>query len=130
MNEITNKHLFVTMIIIGVITIGLLLGQRYGGAMASYSFNNPLSATAFQDNQYYYPNTYYPSYNTTSTTYRTVPAPTTLGRSYTTTQYYTTYGDIGTDGAYDDNSSIIQGYVPAGCEGGTDYSTITNEPCG
>lgn len=149
MKEITNKHLFVTMIIIGVITIGLLI-PRYGSRATPYSYSygntfnpNTLSATAYNAdysgaqtnsflnfgsrqpyqpviNRNYYPDSYYPT-----TTYT---QPSTKSYYY----YYSTPGTSTTTTSYTDGYYYggVQGYVPPGCEGGTDYSTTTNEPCG
>lgn len=133
--EITNKHLFITTIIIGLVTIGLLLsgypvgGYSYnygttvnGGSLAASAYNvdysgSPRTTLLGVRNNYpyvpvitksYYPNTSY----TTPSSYNYYYS-TTGGQSYTSSSY-DTYG----------------GYVPVGCEGGTDYSTVTNEPCG
>ena len=130
------------MIIIGVITIALIASGYRTTAPYSYSYNNgaQLQASAYSDTPYYY-QTNTPriiTLGTRSQAYvpvitRTYTTPTTV---YTTpsqsTQYtYTTSSYLPDEtgyngGYYYDN----QGYVPPGCEGGTDYSTTTFEPCG
>jgi hypothetical protein len=146
MKEVTNKQLFITMIIIGVITVGLLLPLYRGSVVPRYSYyNNNLSSGLLQANSYsaysgdivpnikssgvYIPviNTNYPvsafRTSSTNTSYTTVyPSSTPTTKTY---YYYST----NTNSQNYDTSSD-QGYVPAGCEGGTDYSTTTNEPCG
>lgn len=131
MNEITNKHLFLTMIIIGVITIGLLLSQYRGAPYGvsssydSYTLRNSLGASAYRvyddsGNYEWYPN------NTTAVS--VTPITQTPSYSYKTYYYYS-YPQEET--YYDYYNGGSQGYVPAGCESGTtDYSTTTGEACG
>jgi hypothetical protein len=136
------------MIIIGIITIGLII-SRYPTSTGRYTYtygNNvngsTLGATAYNAdysgaptnsflnfgsrqpyqavvNRSYYPDYYYPTTYTQPSTKSYYYYYSNPGTSTTTTSY--------TDGYY---YGDVQGYVPPGCEGGTDYSTITNEPCG
>ncbi len=147
MNEITNKHILVTMIIIGVITIGLLLSQRQ--VVSSYSYGNNFGASAYDAGSYgttnnldlsisrpgvyvpylrtnYTVSPYRTSNTRTTTTSYTVPSNNSY--SYYSTSSYQLPDESGYNGSY--YGSGDQGYVPPGCESGTDYSTTTNEPCG
>jgi hypothetical protein len=150
MKEVTNKQLFITMIIIGVVTIGLLL-PLYRSSVYRYSYvnnnNSSFPTNLLQANSYssysgdiapsinssgvYIPtiNTNYPvsAFRTSAT--RSVYTETPLTpRTTTRTYYYTSNTNSQNNGtSYYNNDG---GYVPAGCEGGTDYSTTTNEPCG
>jgi hypothetical protein len=145
MKEVTNKQLFVTMIIIGVVTIGLLL-PLYRGSISRYSYyNNNLSSDLLQANSYSaysgdvvpninYSDVYIPVINTnypvsafrtsaTRSVYNAI-APKTTTKTY----YYTSNTNSQNyDTSYYNGD---QGYVPAGCESGTDYSLATGEPCG
>jgi hypothetical protein len=133
------------MIIIGVITIALLIPLQ--SAPSSYSGNsrannNSLGANAYNadysgsDNNSIFGtqnNSRYPyqpviirSYPTSNTTYSGTG-------SYTTTTTTTMSGQNTDDNYYYYNNndySNYQGYVPAGCESGADYSFTTGEPCG
>lgn len=123
------------MIVIGLITVALILGL-YGNN--SFKANN-LGASAFLGIEDTNLNTsssgiYTPVLNTNYTvsafrTSNTRSITTTSSGPATTTEtyYYTT-----TEPSLPDESGYypIQGYVPVGCENGTDYSTVTNEPCG
>lgn len=148
MNEITNKHLFITMIVIGFITILVILSQNKSLPLntTGYNLRNSLGASvypAYDYSNYDYTNTgnytkrsdywYRSNSNTTSTT-STYSIPSTPTTSTTTTYYYeyptttaSTYYDQYNNNGY---SYQPQGYVPVGCENGTDYSTVTNQPCG
>lgn len=142
MNEITNKHLLTTMIIIGVITIALIVSGYRTTAPYPYSYSNsaPLQASVYSDSDYYYqansPRVY--TLGTRSQVYvpvitRTYTTPTTVYSTpaqsthytYTTSSYLP--DETGYNGGYYYGD---QGYTPPGCEGGTDYSTTTFEPCG
>ncbi len=121
------------MIIIGLITVALIIPLYGNGSLRTSN----LGATAYLGTDIVNTNlsfpgnsgTYIPNLNTnyqvsafrtsnTQTITTTSSVPTT-----TQTYYYTTYDNQTT-------TSGDQGYVPPGCEGGTDYSTTTNEPCG
>ncbi len=135
MNEITNKTLFKTMIIIGVI-IALMIIPLYGSrnlfrinslgatAYTNYSDNNSIiplrkrSGTYIPNLDTNYSVAPYKYSNTQTTTSYTTP-------STTNSYYYTSYEED-TSYQYTDN----YGYTPAGCESGTDYSLTTGEPCG
>ncbi len=127
------------MIIIGVITIAVIVTGRNGGLSYSAFTGQTLQANSYiqtttpalvTGTQYssgvYIPNlqTNYPvsafrtSNTSTITTTSTTPS--------TNTYYYTTTS-TGQDYT---NYNNAQGYVPAGCESGTDYSLTTGEPCG
>ncbi len=139
MGEITNRTLFITMIIIAIITILVILTRASGGY---YSYST-LPGSVYQANVYdglnnqklvvrnsgvYVPSLY--------TNYQVTPFRTSTTRSIRTTTlepsntyYYTTYQS---SPSLPDESGYYgaDGYVPAGCEGGTDYSVTTGEPCG
>lgn len=57
------------------------------------------------------------------TIYKTYAPQDTTNQTGSVYYYYTTE-------SADTYNDTVEGYVPAGCEGGTDYSTITGEPCG
>ena len=129
MNEITNKTLLTTMVIIGII-IALMIIPLYP---KNYISTSNLGATAFIDNNGstsnnanlgIYMNTSYPV-----SAFRTSNTRTITETTPTNTYYYTTYqntsslpNELGYYGT--------EGYVPPGCESGTDYSLTTGEPCG
>lgn len=116
-----------TIIVIGLITVALILGL-YGNRSFKTS---DLGASAFLGIEDTNLNTgssgvYTPVLNTNYTvsafrTSNTRSITTTSSEPTTTRTYY--YTDYQTNGD-------VQGYVPVGCENGTDYSTVTNEPCG
>ncbi len=140
------------MLVIGIITIGLIISRYPAATTAGYTYsygNNinggTLGATAYNadysgaptssflnlgSRQPYQPvinRSYYPEYyyGTSATTYT---QPSTKSYYY---YYYNTPGTTTTTTSYNDGYyGTDQGYVPAGCENGTDYSTTTNEPCG
>lgn len=134
------------MIIIGVITIGLLLSQRQ--TVSSYSYGNNFGASAYDSGSYgttnnldlsigrsgvyvpylrtnYTVSPYRTSNTRTTTTSYTVPS----NNSYSYTTSYQVPDETGYNGSYYGNTNY-QGYVPPGCESGTDYSLTTGEPCG
>ncbi len=119
------------MIIIGVITIVTILSQRavsYPNT-AALDIRSSLGASVYpvyDDNNSYelYPN--YPS----SVSLTPIGASSTP-RTTTTKYYYYSYPQQ--DSYYDDTyygDTADQGYVPSGCESGTDYSLTTGEACG
>lgn len=135
MNEITNKQLFITMILIGVITIFVILSQNKNISFTTrgYNFGNSLGATAYplydgnNDDTYWYRTDIDTRTTYTDEVYRT-PSTTTTTYYYeyptsVPATYYNPYSNTGYQ--YQD-----QGYVPRGCESGTDYSTVDGQPCG
>ena len=128
----------------GAITIALLIPRYTGRTLSSnYSYDNGsrinvsnLGATAYnadysgaQTNSFLnfgsrqpYQAVITKSYNPSSYS----GSPSTYGSSSDSDYYYTTETPSYTTTNYND----VQGYVPPGCENGTDYSTTTNEPCG
>lgn len=146
MENITNRTILTTMIIIGVV-IALMIVPLYNNRAisgVSYTYDNSyasnLGATAYNANYSGTPTNslitlgrrypYVPVIQTSYPTgyqyqYQAVPVTPT----YKTYTYYTTTTTPSTT-SYDSSYNTYGGYVPAGCEGGTDYSTTTNEPCG
>lgn len=126
MENVTNKTLLTTMIIVGVVIV-LMIIPLYP---KSYISTRNLGATAFINNEEAIfennavginLNTNYPvsAFRTSNT--RTITSTTEVPTTTTETYYYTTY---------ESNDLDYQGYVPSGCESGTDYSLTTGEPCG
>ena len=123
------------MIIIGVVIAALII-PLYGnralrtnnlGASAYLGFEDTnLNFTGSSDLYIPVMNTNYPvsAFRTSNT--RTITTTSDVP-STTQTYYYTT-----DQPSLPDESGYygVQGYTPPGCENGTDYSTITNEPCG
>jgi hypothetical protein len=142
MNEITHKHLFITMIIIGVITIGLLI-PRYGTRATPYSYSygntfnpNTLSATAYNvdysgapTNSFLNLGSRQPYQAVINKSYYPISGSTTTYTSPSSSYYYTTTESTSYDQSYYYDNSY-QGYLPPGCNGGNDYSLTTGEPCG
>ena len=136
MTEITNKHLFVTMIIIGVITIGLIAGQygMLGSTNRPYYYNNGLGASVYDssysssgsslnlNNRYSYvpdiTRDYY-AYDTTSS--YSVPQTTTTTYTYSYPSETTS-----TQTSYYNNNSNLDAY---GCAPGANYSVTTGQSC-
>lgn len=137
MKTITNRHLFITMVIIGIITVALIIPLYNNRVTSGVSYDSSYSANDLGADVYnatysgsptnsilninrrypYIPviQTSYPINTSYQYQYQTVPTTPT----YKTYTYYTTT-----------SNTDYGGYVPAGCEGGTDYSTTTGEPCG
>ena len=117
------------MIIIGVV-IALMIIPLYpksyisSRGLGANAFDSVVSTNQNNANLGIYMNTNYSvgAFRTsnTRTITETSSAPTT-----TKTYYYTTY-----DNTADLQDETGYGYVPAGCESGTDYSLTTGEPCG
>lgn len=139
MKAVTNKTLFNTMIIIGVVIVALIIPLYGNGSLrmsnlgaTAYLGTENIDQGLFRNSRgVYIPvlNTNYPvsAYRTSNT--RTI---TTTSETPSTTQtyYYTTY-DNGQ--SLPDESGYYEvnyGYTPPGCESGTDYSLTTGEPCG
>lgn len=134
MNDTTNKTLLTAIVVVGVI-IALMIIPLYPKSGVSFS-NRNLGATAYYtddsflpslNNRYMHLTTNYPvsafrTSNTRTITTDSYTIPTTQSYTYTT---YQTEGDYSTTTSYNN-----QGYIPAGCESGTDYSLTTGEPCG
>ncbi len=122
------------MIIIGVVIALMIIplypksyiGTRNLGASA---FDGFVSTNQNNANLGIYMNTNYSvgAFRTsnTRTITETSSAPTT-----TKTYYYTTYDNANLPDESGYYGSGGYGYVPAGCESGTDYSLTTGEPCG
>ena len=121
------------MILIGIVTIALIISGYRTTAPYSYSNGAPLQASVYSDTPYYY-QTNTPRVLTLGTrsrayvpvitrTYAEPVQPTYY--TYTTSSY--TPDETGYNGGYYYGD---QGYVPPGCESGTDYSLTTGEPCG
>lgn len=91
-------------------------------AYTNYSDNNSIIPMRKRSNTLYIPslNTNYSvtpyQYSTLETTLYTTP-------NTTNSYYYETYEE-------DTNYQYTNGYIPSGCESGTDYSITTGEPCG
>lgn len=130
------------MIIIGVITIALLIPLQSAPRNSSIN-NSSLGANAYNadysgsesnsifgtsSSKYPYQPVIIRSYPTSNTTY----SGSTDSYTYTTTTTTTTSGQNPNNTYYYGSSGYnsYQGYVPAGCENGTDYSLTTEEPCG
>lgn len=128
MTEITNKHLLIAILTTGIITIGLLVPLQ-NKVPGSYR-GNDLGATAYNADYSGSPtNSFFdlrPQQPYQAIINRTYDNP--IIETTTQTTYYTTT----TEQSYSDNYYYqdIQGYIPPGCESGTDYSITTGEPCG
>lgn len=139
MNEITNKHIFITMVILGVITIALILGQYSNTTRStlSYSYGNSLGASVynadysgtptssffgFNRDQSYIPviNKSYDSSNIDYQTQPTTSSYTTYTYSYPETTTQTSYSNNSYNGAY------LDAY---GCSANANYSVTTGQPC-
>jgi hypothetical protein len=133
MENITNKTLLTTMIIIGVV-IALMIIPLYPKSYISSRnlganvFDSVVSTNQNNANLGIYMNTNYgvSAFRTsnTRTITETSSAPTTTTKTY----YYSTYDN--TASLPDETGYYGGDYVPAGCESGTDYSLTTGEPCG
>ena len=140
MNDVSNRTILTTMVILGVITIGLLISQRQRAFSYSYPTYNNLGASAYDSGSYSYgtvTNTggvYLPdihtSYPLTGYRFNTTTSTSTYTTPTTKTYYYTTEGQLPDESGYNSTYTYDQGYVPAGCESGTDYSLTTGEACG
>jgi hypothetical protein len=133
MENITNKTLLTTMIIIGVV-IALMIIPLYP---KSYVTTRNLRASAFDSvvstnqnnaNLGIYMNTNYNVSDFRTSNTRTITETSSVPTS-TKTYYYSTYENT-TSLPDETGYGSYYGYVPAGCESGTDYSLTTGEPCG
>lgn len=130
------------MIVIGLITILVIISQNKNLSLNTTGYNLRSSLGASVYPAYNYTNTgnyvqqddywYRSNSNTTSTTYK-YDIPVTPTTTTTTKYYYYSYpqGQTYTNDYYDYyGGTNYQGYVPRGCESGTDYSTVDGQPCG
>lgn len=132
MENITNKTLFTTILIIGVV-LALMIIPLYPNNGTSLNGRN-LGANAYFDNNNF-------DYINLDTNYDVVPFRTSTTRTITETSstpstqtyYYTTtetVPNLPNENSYNGSYYYGNGYTPPGCESGTDYSLTTGEPCG
>ena len=132
MENITNKTLLTTILIVGVVLALMIIplypkayiGTRSLGASVFDSFgtNTNNSNLGISMNTNYGVSNFITSNTRTITETSSMP---TTNKNY----YYTTYDNA--PSLPDENGyGSYGGYVPAGCESGTDYSLTTGEPCG
>lgn len=149
MNTVTNKHLLISILILGIITVGLLLAQYPSSTARGYSYQQSygtnvngasLGATAYNADYSGAPNGSFLSFGSKqpyqavinksySSGYYPVSGTTTYTQPASTNTYYYYYSTPGTtysDGYYYGNNP---GYVPVGCEGGNIYNINTGALC-
>lgn len=134
MNDITHKHLFITMIIIGIITIALLLsGYRTAPYSMSYNPGSALQANVYSGTDpYYYGQNNNFRINTLGRQYTSyVPVLTTnYGNSVTTTTSTPSQNTYEYTYTTEYQQDYYNNYVIPGCENPTNnYSILTGEPC-
>ncbi len=133
MENITNKTLLTAMIILGVV-IALMIVPLYP---KSYVGTRSLGANAFDSfgtnqnnaNLGIYMNTNYGVSDFRTSNTRTITETNSVPTT-NKTYYYTTYENTPNLPDETGYGYYGEGYVPAGCESGVDYSLTTGEPCG